>query len=55
MAIDPVCGMTVDPATAAAVRTHEGRNYFFCAVGCAETFEADPEPYLAGKRESEHH
>lgn len=55
MAIDPVCGMTVDPATAAAVRTHEGRNYFFCAVGCAEAFEADPEPYLAGKRESEHH
>lgn len=35
MATDPVCGMTVDPATAPAVRSHGGRNYFFCAPGCA--------------------
>jgi YHS domain-containing protein/uncharacterized membrane protein YraQ (UPF0718 family) len=47
MAKDPVCGMSVDPATAAAIRNHDGRNYFFCAVGCAEAFEADPERYLA--------
>jgi len=47
MAKDPVCGMTVDPATAAAVRSHAGRNYFFCATGCAESFDADPERYLA--------
>jgi len=53
MALDPVCGMTVDPATAAAVRTHDGRNYFFCATGCAEAFEADPERYLAGHRDPE--
>ena len=45
MAIDPICGMTIDPATAAAIRTHDGRNYFFCAVGCAETFDADPDRY----------
>jgi YHS domain-containing protein/uncharacterized membrane protein YraQ (UPF0718 family) len=50
MALDPVCGMTVDPATAAAVRTHDGRNYFFCATGCADAFEADPPRYLAGDR-----
>ncbi|HZT67541.1 MAG TPA: permease [Acidimicrobiales bacterium] len=48
MAVDPVCGMTVDPATAAAVRTHLGRNYFFCAPGCAEAFEAEPDRYLEG-------
>ncbi len=42
MATDPICGMTIDPATAAAVRTFDGRNYFFCAVGCAETFDEDP-------------
>jgi Cu+-exporting ATPase len=47
MAIDPVCGMEVDPATAAAVRRHEDRNYFFCNVGCAEAFEADPGRFLA--------
>ena len=42
MATDPVCAMKVDPASAAAVRTYGGRNYFFCAPGCAETFDADP-------------
>jgi uncharacterized protein len=46
MATDPVCGMSVDPATAAAVRTHDGRNYFFCASNCAEAFDADPARYL---------
>ena len=45
MAIDPICGMSVDPATAAAVRSYGGRNYFFCAPGCAETFDADPARY----------
>ena len=47
MATDPVCGMSIDPATAAAVRSHAGRNYFFCAPGCAEAFDADPQRYLA--------
>jgi Cu+-exporting ATPase len=46
MATDPVCGMTVDPATAPAVRHHQGRNYFFCRSECAEAFEADPSRYL---------
>jgi Cu+-exporting ATPase len=45
MAIDPVCGMSVDPATAAAVRRHDGRNWFFCAEGCAEAFDDDPQHY----------
>ncbi len=48
MAVDPVCKMNVDPATAAAVRSHNGRNYFFCASGCAEAFVADPRRYLHG-------
>ncbi|HEY5273610.1 MAG TPA: permease [Acidimicrobiales bacterium] len=43
--IDPVCGMTVDPATAAAIRSYNGVNYFFCNTGCAETFDADPERF----------
>jgi hypothetical protein len=45
MATDPVCGMSVDPTAAAAVRSYEGRNYFFCATGCAEAFDADPARY----------
>jgi uncharacterized protein len=46
VAIDPVCKMQVDPATAAAVRSYAGRNYFFCAARCAETFDAGAERYV---------
>ena len=44
---DPVCGMTVDPAKAAASIEHEGKLYHFCCKGCAEKFKADPQKYLA--------
>jgi hypothetical protein len=47
--IDPVCGMTVDPATAAAIRSYNGVNYFFCNPGCAETFDADPDRYAKAR------
>jgi len=43
---DPVCGMTVDPATAATSIEHEGQTYHFCAKGCAKTFTANPGAYL---------
>src|SRR5258708_23835992 len=46
MARDPVCGMTVDPAKAAAHFEHRGETYFFCAKGCGQKFSADPERYL---------
>ena len=42
---DPVCGMLIDPATAAAKRTFKGRDFFFCAQGCARAFDSDPEKY----------
>ena len=47
-AVDPVCGMTVDPATARATVAHDGRNYYFCCPSCAAKFQADPARYLAG-------
>ena len=47
-AVDPVCGMTVDPATAPAKVEHEGRTYSFCSTSCAHKFEADPHRYLHG-------
>ena len=47
MAIDPVCGMTVDERTAPAKAVHKGTTYYFCAPGCKRTFEADPETVLA--------
>ena len=43
--IDPVCGMQVDPSTAAARATHEGREYFFCSPSCRDKFVADPTKY----------
>jgi Cu+-exporting ATPase len=44
--IDPVCGMTVQPATAAGSHVHEGKTYFFCSTGCLAKFRADPTAYL---------
>jgi Cu+-exporting ATPase len=46
MAIDPVCGMTVEEARAPAKTEYNGRTYYFCAPGCKRTFEADPESVL---------
>ena len=48
-AIDPVCGMTVDPTKAAATREHDGTTFYFCSAGCAETFDADPHRYGHGE------
>ena len=46
MVRDPVCGMTVDPAKAAASVEHHHETYYFCAKGCAQKFAADPPRYL---------
>lgn len=44
---DPVCGMTVDPATAKHHAQHGGQDFYFCSGGCAAKFVADPEKYLS--------
>ena len=44
--IDPVCGMTVDPVTAAGHHAYNGTTYHFCSAGCVARFKADPEKYL---------
>jgi xanthine dehydrogenase accessory factor len=43
---DPVCGMTVDAATAREQAVHHGRRYFFCCAHCRAAFVAEPERYL---------
>ncbi|WP_454852380.1 YHS domain-containing protein [Promicromonospora soli] len=43
--VDPVCGMTIDPKTAAATREHDGVTFYFCSAGCAAAFDADPHRY----------
>ena len=45
--IDPVCGMSVDPATAAASHAYEGKTYYFCCPSCLTKFQADAPRYLA--------
>jgi Cu+-exporting ATPase len=45
-AIDPVCGMRVDPTTAKHRFSYKGRDYFFCSARCRERFEAEPEKFL---------
>ena len=43
---DPVCGMTVDPATSKHRFDHRGETYHFCSAGCRTKFAADPKQYL---------
>ena len=44
--LDPVCGMTVDPATSKHRFEHGGTTYHFCSAGCRSKFAADPAKYL---------
>ncbi|MDE3090673.1 MAG: YHS domain-containing protein [Chloroflexota bacterium] len=50
---DVVCGMTVDPKTAAGKSEHKGQTYYFCSKGCKAAFDKDPEKY-ASAQHSEH-
>lgn len=43
--VDPVCGMTIDPANAAEHREYQGATYYFCSANCAQRFDADPVRY----------
>src|SRR6266481_4260655 len=45
-AIDPVCGMSVDPHTTPHRHTHQGHPYYFCSAGCRSKFAADPARYV---------
>ena len=48
MAIDPICHMEVDEASAAGTSEYQGSAYYFCSPGCKRAFDADPERYLNG-------
>ncbi len=47
---DPVCGMMVDPAKAAAKFDYQGKTYYFCNPGCLKKFQANPDVYLSTVR-----
>jgi YHS domain-containing protein len=54
MAIDPVCLMYVEEKEAAAATDYKGTTYYFCAVGCKEKFNKEPEKYIKGSEKSGH-
>jgi xanthine dehydrogenase accessory factor len=54
-AIDPVCEMTVEIATAKYKSEYKGQMYYFCAPGCKRSFEKAPELYLHAPNVTLHH
>jgi Cu+-exporting ATPase len=48
-AIDPVCGMKVDPASAKHRADYRGHSYYFCSGGCKTKFTASPQKYLGAR------
>ena len=50
MELDPVCGMTVEPARAKSHVEHANKTYSFCCEGCAKKFSAEPAKYLNSKQ-----
>ena len=55
MAKDLVCGMNVDEKTAKYKMKYKGKTYYFCALGCQKTFEANPEKYINSSSEPSGH
>ena len=52
---DPVCGMEVTYETAQARSEYDGETYYFCSIDCKETFDKDPERYVAELQHPTHH
>jgi len=52
MAMDPVCGMSVNKLHAAAQMVHRGVTFYFCVEDCKKKFAEDPDRYLMGKRKT---
>lgn len=55
MVTDPVCGMEIDPKTAAGKSEYQGQTYYFCSLGCKKDFDKDPSQYVGKTPSSEHH
>ena len=55
MAIDPVCGMEVEPKSAAATYEYKGQTYYFCSPGCKAAFQKDPEKYVGHQSSGQEH
>ena len=54
MVKDPVCGMEIDPKTAAGKSEYQGQTYYFCSSGCKQAFDKEPEKYVGKTKHGEH-
>lgn len=50
MAKDPVCNMDIDEKKASSRSTYKGKTYFFCAKGCKDKFDKDPEKFITKEK-----
>jgi Cu+-exporting ATPase len=49
---DPVCGMTIESATAAGGRVvYESEEIYFCSDSCRQAFDAEPERFVPERHE----
>jgi Cu+-exporting ATPase len=52
--IDPVCGMTVDSATAEYRSFNDGKAYYFCSAACKGNFDKDPAKFAGAGAKGGH-
>lgn len=52
MVTDPVCGMQIDPKTAAGTSEYQGQVYYFCSTGCKKDFDKEPDKYVGQSTQS---
>ena len=58
MVKDPVCGMEVDPKTAAFKSEYQGQTYYFCSKADKDTFDKNPAKYVGAPQDphaGQHH
>src|SRR5919204_6210130 len=54
MAKDPICGMHVEPSSAAGRYEYNGQTYYFCSQHCLAKFREDPEKFLKSQSDAHH-
>jgi YHS domain-containing protein len=55
MAKDPVCGMTVDDESPAAITVLHDNTYYFCSEQCKQQFDKEPAKFTQGESDHVHH
>ena len=55
MVKDPVCGMMIDPKTAAGTSVYQGQTYYFCSAGCKAEFDKSPQKFTAKTSPAQSH